>query len=68
MSKGAFYVADTLSLKAGCTVDGDLRFKRLQVDLDAKVNGNLRVLTDGEFEKVASKTPGEKTAAPVKEK
>ena len=68
MSKGTVYVADTLSLKAGCTVTGDLRFKRLQVDLDAKVNGNLRVLTDGEFEKVASKASVEKPAVPVKEK
>ena len=69
MSKGTVYVADALSLKAGCTVNGDLRFKRLQVDLDAKVNGNLRVLTDGEFEKVATKSQVEKPAAtPVKEK
>lgn len=53
MDKGTFYVQDTLSLKAGCSVDGDLRFKRLQVDLDAKINGNLRVISDAEFEQAA---------------
>ena len=35
MDKGTFYVADTLTLKSGCSVTGDLRYKRLQVDLDA---------------------------------
>ena len=34
--EGNFYVKDTLSLKGGCKVDGDLHIKRLQVELDAK--------------------------------
>lgn len=54
MSKGTFYVADTLSLKSGCAVAGDLRYKRLQVDLDAKITGNLRALEENEFNKVAN--------------
>ena len=53
MSKGTFYVQETLSLKPGSSVDGDLRYKRLQVDLDAKFNGNCRVLSEKEFEQVA---------------
>ena len=53
MEKGTFYVADTLSLKSGCTVAGDLRYKRLQVDLDAMISGNLRALEENEFNKVA---------------
>jgi len=63
MSKGTFYVQDTLSLKPGCYVDGDLRFKRLQVDLDAKFNGNCRVLSEKEFEQVANQQSADK--APV---
>ena len=61
------YVQDTLSLKAGCSVDGDLRFKRLQVDLDAKINGNLRVLSEKEFDQVAQQKTSVKPAAPAKE-
>jgi len=68
MSKGTFYVMDTLSLKAGCSADGDLRFKRLQVDLDAKINGNLRVLNEKEFEQVAQQKAPVKPAAPAQAK
>ncbi len=62
--KGNFYVKDTLSLKSGCTVDGDLHVKRLQVELDAKFNGNCRMLGDGEFEKLASQITGQPVQAP----
>jgi len=56
MSKGTIYVADTLSLKSGCTVDGDLHYKRLQVELDAKINGSLKALSDADFDKIAGQT------------
>ena len=56
--KGNFYVKDTLSLKAGCEVAGDLHIKRLQVELDAKFNGNCRMLADGEFDRLASEITG----------
>ena len=68
MNKGTFYVADTLSLKAGCTVDGDLRFKRLQVDLDAKINGNVKVINEKEFEQIAQQKTPAKPAAPAQTK
>ena len=68
MSKGTFYVMDTLSLKAGCSVDGDLRFKRLQVDLDAKINGNLKVLNEKEFDQIAQQKTPAKPAAPAQAK
>lgn len=57
MDKGTFYVADTLSLKSGCSVTGDLRYKRLQVDLDAKITGTLSALTESEFVKAAAEKP-----------
>lgn len=69
MDKGTFYVADTLSLKSGCSVAGDLRYKRLQVDLDAMIAGNLRALEENEFNKVANLSAAEAPkAAPKPEK
>lgn len=50
---GNFFVKDTLTLKQGCTVDGNLRIRRLVVELGAKFNGNCSMLSDGEFDKVA---------------
>lgn len=50
--KGNFYVKDTLNLKAGCSVEGDLHIKRLQVELGARFNGNCHMLEDAEFDKL----------------
>lgn len=54
MLGGNFYVKDTLSLKTGCTVEGDLFFQRFQVELDAKFTGRCQVMSETEFHKVAS--------------
>lgn len=56
--KGNFYVKDTLSLKGGCTVEGDLNIKRLQVELDAKFNGNCRMISEAEFDKIVAQMTG----------
>ena len=56
--KGNFYVKDTLSLKAGCSVDGDLHVKRLCVELDARFNGNCRMIAEGEFDKLVAGITG----------
>ena len=65
--KGNFYVKDTLTLKANCEVNGDLHIKRLQVELDAKFNGNCRMLADGEFDRLAAEISGQQftPAAPA---
>ena len=58
--KGDFYVKDTLSLKDTSTVDGDINVRRLQVELDAKFNGNCHMITEDEFDKIVSDMiPGE---------
>jgi cytoskeletal protein CcmA (bactofilin family) len=54
MQGGNFYVKDTLSLKAGCIVEGDLYFQRFQVELDAKFTGKCQVMNEAEFRKIAS--------------
>ena len=63
MTKGSFRIFDTLSLKAGCTVNGDLNFKRIQIELDAKVNGKCRVIE----EKKPAFSPAPQTEAPAQE-
>ena len=54
MLGGNFYVKDTLSLKTGCSVEGDLYFQRFQVELDAKFTGRCQVMNEAEFRKVAT--------------
>lgn len=55
--KGNFFVKDTLNLKAGCSVEGDLHIKRLQVELGARFNGNCHMLEEAEFEKLTGTAP-----------
>lgn len=63
---GSLYVKDTLSLKEGCKVNGDLHIKRLVVELGAQFNGNCKMLADGEFDKLAGNVTSEKSTTPVK--
>ncbi|MBP5302964.1 MAG: polymer-forming cytoskeletal protein [Bacteroidales bacterium] len=57
--KGNFFVKDTLTLKGGCSVDGDLHIKRLQVELDAMFNGNCRMISDAEFDRLTGEAAPE---------
>ena len=54
MLGGNLYVKDTLSLKAGCTVNGDLYFQRFQVELDARFTGKCQVIDEAAFNKVSA--------------
>ena len=65
---GSLYVKDTLSLKDGCSVNGDLHIKRLVVELGARFDGNCKMLAEGEFEKLTGQAPKQAAgpAAPVK--
>lgn len=64
--EGNVFVKDTLALMEGCSVTGNLNIKRLSVELGAIFNGNCRMITDAEFDKVAgvenSKAPAQPTA------
>lgn len=57
--EGNVYVKDTLSLKEGCTINGNLNVRRLSVELGATFNGNCRTITEAEFSKIT----GSQTAA-----
>ena len=50
---GNLFVKNTLSLKEGCVVDGNLHIRRLSVELGSTFNGNCRMITEAEFNKVA---------------
>jgi cytoskeletal protein CcmA (bactofilin family) len=45
------YVKDTLSLKPGSSVRGNLFFQRVQVDLEAKITGQCKIVKAEEFDK-----------------
>ena len=68
------FVKNTLSLKDGCTVNGNLNVRRLSVELGSVFNGNCRMITEEEFDKIAgieeknlkaSKKDAVKDAAPA---
>ena len=61
--EGNLFVKDTLSLKEGCVVDGNLHIRRLAVELGATFNGNCKTITEAEFNKLA----GVETAAQPKQ-
>ena len=50
--EGSLYVKDTLALKEGCTVNGNLHIKKLSVELGAVFNGNCKTINDAEYEKL----------------
>lgn len=51
--EGNVYVKDTLSLKGGCVMNGNLHVRRLAVELGATFNGSCRTITEAEFDKLA---------------
>ena len=50
---GNIYVKDTLALKDGCVVNGNLHIKKLSVELGAVFNGNCKTISDSEYDKYA---------------
>ena len=58
--EGNLFVKDTLSLKEGCVVDGNLHIRRLAVELGATFNGNCKTITEAEINKLAGvETPAQ---------
>ena len=50
---GGVFVKDTLALKEGCKVDGNLHIRRLSVELGATFNGGCKMISESEFDKMA---------------
>ena len=57
---GNLYVKDTLALKDGSNITGNLHIRRLHVELGATFNGSCKTITESEFDKLTG------TAAPAK--
>ena len=57
---GNVYVKDTLSLKEGCVMNGNLHIRRLAVELGATFNGNCKTITEAEFDKLSGNEPAAK--------
>ena len=51
--EGNIFVKDTLSLMEGCVINGNLNIRRLAVELGSTFNGNCRMITEAEFNKIA---------------
>ena len=51
--EGNLYVKDTLSLMEGCSMNGNLHVRRLSVELGSTFNGNCRMITEAEFNKIS---------------
>ncbi len=51
--EGNVFVKDTLALKEGCKVDGNLHIRRLSVELGATFNGGCKMISESEFDKMA---------------
>ncbi len=49
---GNVFVKDTLALKDGCVVNGNLHIRRLSVELGSTFNGNCKTITEAEFDKM----------------
>lgn len=44
-------VKDTLALKSGCTVKGDMQMNKLSIELGSRFDGTSRTITEEEFDK-----------------
>ena len=51
--EGNIYVKDTLALKDGCVVNGNLHIKKLSVELGSVFNGNCKTISDAEYDKLS---------------
>ncbi len=57
---GNLFVKDTLALKEGCSVKGNLNIKRLIVELGANFDGNCKMVDDAGFDKASGKLAEDK--------
>ena len=61
--EGNLYVKDTLALKEGSNINGNLHIRRLLVELGATFNGTCKTITEAEFDKLTGTQSNAKPAA-----
>ena len=57
-TRGSFTVKDTMSIKSDCSVEGDLKVRKLIVELGASFNGTCKMITEQEYDKIAAGMSG----------
>ena len=50
--EGDLFVKDTLALKEGCKMNGNINISRLSVELGATFNGTCKTITEADFNKL----------------
>ena len=61
--EGNLYVKDTLALKDGSNITGNLHIRRLHVELGAVFNGSCKTITESEFDKITGTATAAKQPA-----
>lgn len=51
--EGNVFVKDTLNLKDGCVVNGNLNIRKISVELGATFNGNCKMISEADFDRVS---------------
>ena len=51
--EGNVFVKDTLNLKEGCHMNGNLNIRKLSVELGSTFNGNCKMITEADFDRVS---------------
>ena len=59
-TKGSFTVKDIMAIKSDCSVEGELRVRKLIVELGASFNGSCKMITEQEYDKEASEMTKDK--------
>lgn len=60
---GNVFVKDTLGLKDGCVVNGNLHIRRISVELGSTFNGNCKMINETDFDKLSGVKPAAQPAA-----
>ena len=66
--EGNVFVKDTLNLKEGCHMNGNLNIRKLSVELGSTFNGNCKMITEAEFNKIAGVEAPKAEAKPAQAK
>lgn len=62
-TKGSFTVKDIMAIKSDCSVEGELRVRKLIVELGASFNGSCKMITEQEYDKEAAEMTKDKQPA-----
>ena len=53
--EGDIFVKDTLSLKGSSEVNGNIHVRRIQVEMGARINGTIKMITEEEYDALSKK-------------